>query len=81
MEDDFALMNDFSIEKAVGLCEFRGREGIDSDFNTEGFLFEDSLWEKKEEDKGFTGVWNSVYLPKPTSALVTILFLVCISIG
>ncbi|CAN7018782.1 unnamed protein product, partial [Brassica oleracea var. botrytis] len=43
LEDDFALMNDFSIEKAVGLCEFRGREGIDSDFNTEGFLFEDSL--------------------------------------
>ncbi|CAH8320101.1 unnamed protein product [Eruca vesicaria subsp. sativa] len=43
LEDDFALMNDFSIEKAVGLCEFRGREGIDSDFNTDGFLFEDSL--------------------------------------
>ncbi|KAJ4891401.1 Uncharacterized protein Rs2_31149 [Raphanus sativus] len=44
IEDDFALMNDFSIENAVGLCEFRGREGIvDSDFNTDGFLFEDSL--------------------------------------
>ncbi|KAG2308789.1 hypothetical protein Bca52824_028537 [Brassica carinata] len=43
LEDDFALMNDFSIEKAVGLCEFRGREGIDSYFNTDGFLFEDSL--------------------------------------
>ncbi|ESQ51736.1 hypothetical protein EUTSA_v10017539mg [Eutrema salsugineum] len=43
LEDDFALMNDFSIEKAVGLCEFKGREGIDSDFNTDGFLFEDSL--------------------------------------
>ncbi|CAL9235129.1 unnamed protein product [Arabidopsis halleri] len=43
LEDDFALMNDFSIEKAVGLCEFKGREGIDSDFNTDGFLFDDSL--------------------------------------
>ncbi|KAF8099462.1 hypothetical protein N665_0243s0025 [Sinapis alba] len=43
IEDDFALMNDFSIENAVGLCEFRGREGIDSDFNTDGFLFEDTL--------------------------------------
>ncbi|KAG2327663.1 hypothetical protein Bca52824_010391 [Brassica carinata] len=43
LEDDFGLMNDFSIENAVGLCEFRGREGIDSDFNTDGFLFEDSL--------------------------------------
>ncbi|XP_013752417.2 uncharacterized protein LOC106454874 [Brassica napus] len=43
IEDDFALMNDFSIENAVGLCEFRGREGIDSDFNTDGFLFEDAL--------------------------------------
>ncbi|KAF8108690.1 hypothetical protein N665_0104s0017 [Sinapis alba] len=45
LEDDFALMNDFSIEKAVGLCEFRGSEGIDSDFNfnTDGFFFEDSL--------------------------------------
>ncbi|KAF8099461.1 hypothetical protein N665_0243s0024 [Sinapis alba] len=43
LEDDFRLMNDFSIENAVGLCEFRGREGIDSDFNTDGFLFEDSL--------------------------------------
>ncbi|CAH8362688.1 unnamed protein product [Eruca vesicaria subsp. sativa] len=41
VEDDFALMNDFSIENAVGLCEFRGREGIDSDFNTDGFMFED----------------------------------------
>ncbi|CAH2059915.1 unnamed protein product [Thlaspi arvense] len=43
LEDDFALMNDFSIENAVGLCEFKGREGIDSDFNTDGFLFDDSL--------------------------------------
>uniref|UniRef100_A0A0D3BT22 Uncharacterized protein n=2 Tax=Brassica oleracea var. oleracea TaxID=109376 RepID=A0A0D3BT22_BRAOL len=43
LEDDFGLMNDFSIENAVGLCEFRGREGIDSDFNTDCFLFEDSL--------------------------------------
>ncbi|KAJ0230137.1 hypothetical protein HA466_0309650 [Hirschfeldia incana] len=43
VEDDFALMNDFSIENAVGLCEFRGREGIDSDFNTDCFLFEDSI--------------------------------------
>ncbi|XP_010469714.1 PREDICTED: uncharacterized protein LOC104749730 [Camelina sativa] len=43
LEDDFALMNDFSIEKAVGLCEFKGREGIDLDFNTDGFLFDDSL--------------------------------------
>ncbi|KAJ4891400.1 Uncharacterized protein Rs2_31148 [Raphanus sativus] len=43
LEDDFGLMNDFSIENAVGLCEFRGREGIDPDFNTDGFLFEDSL--------------------------------------
>ncbi|CAH8362682.1 unnamed protein product [Eruca vesicaria subsp. sativa] len=41
LEDDFGLMNDFSIENAVGLCEFRGREGIDSEFNTDGFLFED----------------------------------------
>ncbi|CAA7027307.1 unnamed protein product [Microthlaspi erraticum] len=43
LEDDFALMNDFSIENAVGLCEFKGREGVDSDFNTDGFLFDDSL--------------------------------------
>ncbi|KAJ0230136.1 hypothetical protein HA466_0309640 [Hirschfeldia incana] len=43
IEDDFALMYDFSIENAVGLCEFRGREGIDSDFNTDGFLFGDCL--------------------------------------
>ncbi|KAL1190707.1 hypothetical protein V5N11_000193 [Cardamine amara subsp. amara] len=43
LEDDFALLNDFSIENAVGLCEFKGREGIESDFNTDGFLFDDSL--------------------------------------
>ncbi|KAL1200346.1 hypothetical protein V5N11_034089 [Cardamine amara subsp. amara] len=43
LEDDFALMNDFSIEKAVGLGEFKGREGIDSEFNSDTFLFDDSL--------------------------------------
>ncbi|KAF3559891.1 hypothetical protein F2Q69_00011619 [Brassica cretica] len=43
LEDDFGLMHDFSIENVVGLCEFRGREGIDSDFNTDCFLFEDSI--------------------------------------
>ncbi|KFK42925.1 hypothetical protein AALP_AA1G056100 [Arabis alpina] len=43
LEDDFALMNDFSIENAVGLGEFKGREGIDSEFNSDTFLFDDSL--------------------------------------
>ncbi|ESQ36327.1 hypothetical protein EUTSA_v10009329mg [Eutrema salsugineum] len=43
LEDDFALMNDFSIENAVGLAEFKGREGIDSEFNSDTFLFNDSL--------------------------------------
>ncbi|CAA7026475.1 unnamed protein product [Microthlaspi erraticum] len=43
LEDDFALMNDFSIENAVGLAEFSGREGIDSEFNSDTFLFDDSL--------------------------------------
>ncbi|XP_019091686.1 PREDICTED: uncharacterized protein LOC104739139 [Camelina sativa] len=43
LEDDFALMNDFSREKAVGLGEFKGREGIDSEFNSDTFLFDDSL--------------------------------------
>ncbi|CAH2038803.1 unnamed protein product [Thlaspi arvense] len=43
LEDDFALMSDFSIENAVGLGEFKGREGIDSDFNSDTFLFDDSL--------------------------------------
>lgn len=43
LEDDFALMNDFSIENAVGLAEFNGREGIDSEFNSDTFLFHDSL--------------------------------------
>ncbi|EOA38927.1 hypothetical protein CARUB_v10011325mg [Capsella rubella] len=43
LEDDFALMNDFSIENAVGLGEFKGREGIDSEFNSDTFFFHDSL--------------------------------------
>ncbi|KAF3574743.1 hypothetical protein F2Q69_00058262 [Brassica cretica] len=43
LEDDFAFLNDFSIEKAVGLGEFKGREGIDSEFNSDTFLFDDSL--------------------------------------
>ncbi|CAL9213874.1 unnamed protein product [Arabidopsis halleri] len=43
LEDDFALINDFSIENAVGLGEFKGREGIDSEFNSDTFLFDDSL--------------------------------------
>ncbi|XP_010557062.1 PREDICTED: uncharacterized protein LOC104826192 [Tarenaya hassleriana] len=43
LEDDFAFINDLSIEKAVGLDEFKGREGIDSDFNGEIFLLDDSL--------------------------------------
>lgn len=43
LEDDFSLMNDFSIENAVGLGEFKGREGIDSEFNSDIFLFDDSL--------------------------------------
>ncbi|KAJ0236091.1 T207 protein [Hirschfeldia incana] len=43
LEDDFAFLNDFSIENAVGLGEFKGREGIDSEFNSDTFLFDDSL--------------------------------------
>ncbi|KAL0697354.1 hypothetical protein Bca4012_053476 [Brassica carinata] len=43
LEDDFTFLNDFSIEKAVGLGEFKGREGIDSEFNSDTFLFDDSL--------------------------------------
>lgn len=43
LEDEFAFLNDFSIENAVGLGEFKGREGIDSEFNSDTFLFDDSL--------------------------------------
>ncbi|KAF8086324.1 hypothetical protein N665_0629s0034 [Sinapis alba] len=43
LEEDFAFMNDLSIENAVGLGEFKGREGIESEFNSDTFLLDDSL--------------------------------------
>lgn len=41
LEDDFVFLNDFLIEKVVGFGEFKGREGIDLEFNFDIFLFDD----------------------------------------
>ncbi|XP_012480729.1 uncharacterized protein LOC105795577 [Gossypium raimondii] len=42
-EDDFTSNGDVPIEKVVGLGEFDGHEGIDSDFNEGVFLLDEAL--------------------------------------